>query len=295
MLDKFVFNVYIPSIKDYITVSELTNKEYINILKFNRNKDTVGLSKYLECMITNKTSTSVDLHRVDKFCVLLTLIMANISHSITLIGKCEETDQDYEIVVDVADILNTVTNIDYDQHLITSDDISITISHPASLFVSDTNIQSIVTDIVVEGTHCTTDQMTEDQFNHVIGSLPGKMFKTIVNNIRDIKDKHADTLLLDVFSPYVDDPIHTKLTVDLMGNSLFEFICTLFGNDLNGFYEMQFAMMNNYKFPPDYYMDITPTEVKTFYGYMKSDVEKKNKHIEQMKNSRKTPADSFSG
>ena len=295
MSDKFVFNVYLPSIKDYITVSELTNREYINILKFNRNKDTKGLSKYLEWMISEKTDTDVNLHRIDKFCVLLTLVMVNVSHSITLIGKCEETGQDYEVVVDVADVLNLVTNIEYTQHDITSDDIKITMKYPTSLFVDDVVIQNLITDITVNDTHCHTDQLTADQFNQVIGSLPGKMFKTIVNNIRDIKDKHSDIVLLDVFSPYIDNPTHSKLSIDLMGNSLFDFICTLFGHDLNGFYEMQFAMMNNYKFPPEYYMSITPTEVKTFYGYMKSDVEKKNQHIEQMKNSKKSPSERITG
>lgn len=295
MLDRFVFNVYLPSIKDYVRVSELTNREYINILKFNRNNDTRGLSDYLEWLITTKTEQHIKLHRIDKFCILLTLIMANITSNVTLTGRCEETDQEYEVHVDVADVLNIITNIDYTEHEITHANIKMTTRYPTSIMTHNPTIQDIVYDITVDGHVYNTCDMTEEQFNQVIGNLPGRMFKSIVESVKDIRDKHSDIVLLDVFSPYIDNPTHNSLTLDLMGNSLYDFICTLFGNDLNGFYELQFAMMNNYKFPPEYYMSITPTEVKAFYGYMKSDVEKKNKHIEQMKNSRKSPIDDITG
>ena len=295
MLDKFVFNVYLPSTKEYTRVSELTNSEYINILKFNKNNDLKGMSDYMEWLIQSKMQTTVNLHRIDKFCILLTLMMVNISPTVTLTGKCETTDQEYDIRVDIVDVLNTITNVDYIIPVIDSNDIKITTKYPTSIMCESPTIHHIIDTISIAGVTYQTESMTDDQFNQVIGALPGRMFKSIVDTVRDMRDKHTDQVLLDVFSPYIDNPTHSKLTLDLLGNSLFEFICTLLGHDLNGFYELQFAMMNNYKFPPEYYMQITPTEVKTFYGYMRSDVEKKNKHIENMKTSRKSPIDNITG
>lgn len=295
MLNKFVFNVYLPSIQDYVKVSELQNKEYINILKFNKNKDITGLSCYLEWLVQEKTDTHIHLHRIDKFCIILTLLMVNIAHQVTLIGSCDQTDQEFEVHVDVADVLNQVTNVQYTLPVITHGNIKITMKYPSTIMTTDPTVQDLVDTLSVDDDVYPVSDMTEQQFNNVIGSLPGKMFKTIIDTVKNLRDRYAEITLLDVYSPYVDDPTHTILTLDLMGNTLFDLICTLLGQDLNGFYEMQFAMMNNYKFPPDYYMNITPSEVKTFYGYMKSDVEKKNQHLEQMKNSRKSPIDGITG
>ena len=296
MPQEFQYKVYLPSIADYIRVSELKNHEHLNIIKYNKNDDVVGLSNYLESLIKNKIENKkIVLHRIDKYCIILTMMMLCIDPMITLQATCEETDEQYELVIDVGDVLNTITNVEYKNHVAEINNMSIHFEYPSELYVSQTEPVNFITAISIDDTKYDLKEYSKQDFETILNNLPGSTFTKIAEKIKEIKTTLSETTVLTFESPYAEKPVATKLGVDLVENDLFEFIRILFGQDLNGYYEMQFAMMSNYHFPPGYYSGCTPIEVKIFYSYMKQDVENQKKQMEDHKKQNQSPAERVSG
>ena len=297
MPSEFQYKVYLPSIADYVRVSELKNREHLNIIKFNKNNDSVGLSNYLEQLIQNKIQDkNIELHRVDKYCIILTMIMLCVDGFINLRAVCEETEEEYEISVDVGDILNIISNIEYKSPEIQLDNTTIHFNYPVEIY--NTNVEDAtkyISTITIEGKEYDLSQLTKSQLDSVFDILPGSTFKELAEKIKQMRTSYDDIELLTFQSPYADNTKQTRLGVDLIGNDVFDFICILLGQDLNGYYEMQFAMMSNYHFPPEYYQECTPIEVKIFYSYMKQDVENQKKQLEDHKKQNQTPVERVSG
>lgn len=298
MPQEFQYKVYLPSIADYIRVSELKNHEHLTIVKYNKNNDIEGLANYLEVLIQEKIDNpEINLHRIDKFCILLTMIMLCLDPVITLNATCDETEEMYELVVDVGDVLNTVTNVDYNDMSITTDQLTIDFQYPSAILSrkKSQNLTKFINAIHVSGESFNINNLTASDLNRVFDYLPSSCFPKIASKLKTLHSRYDDVEVFKFQSPYVENSKPIILNVDLIDNELFELIRILFGQDMNGFYEMQFAMMSNYHFPPQYYKECTPIEVKLFYSYMKRDVDEKNKQIEERSDSNKTPAEKFTG
>ena len=137
MIDRFCYKVYLPSKKEFFNFYELNNKEYLAILKFNRNNDKPNLSKYLENLITEKSVDRIDdLHRIDKYCIILTMIIVSVKPVFKLVGTCDETDNTYDIHVNGNDILDKISNVQYtDITSHVSGDLSIHYGYPDDLYI----------------------------------------------------------------------------------------------------------------------------------------------------------------
>lgn len=297
MPQEFQYKVYLPSIADYIRVSELKNHEHLSIIKYNKNNDTEGLANYLEALIQDKISDkSINLHRIDKFCILLTMIMLCIDPVITLNATCDETEEMYELVVDVGDVLNIVTNVEYSNFNISTDQLTVNFQYPSALLATgETSLVKFINTIDIDGHVFDLYNLNSTELDMVFDYLPSSCFPKIAAKLKTLREKYNEIEVFKFQSPYVENSEPIILNVDLVENDLFELIRILFGHDMNGFYEMQFAMMSNYHFPPVYYNQCSPIEVKLFYSYMKRDVDEKNKQIEESRNSNKTPAEKFTG
>jgi hypothetical protein len=215
---------------------------------------------------------------------------------ITLNATCDETEELYELVVDVGDVLNTVTNVDYSDMSITTDQLTIDFQYPtAILSQKEHNLIEFINSIHVAGESFNLNNLSHGDLNKVFDYLPSSCFPKIAAKLKVIHNQYNEVEVFKFQSPYVENSEPIILNVDLVENELFELIRILFGQDMNGFYEMQFAMMSNYHFPPQYYKQCTPVETKLFYSYMKRDVDAKNKQIEEHQDSNKTPAEKFTG
>lgn len=293
----FQYKVYLPSISDYVRVDELKNHEHLNIIKYNKNNDIVGLSNYLESLIHNKISNKdISLHRIDKFCIILTMIMVCIDSTITLQSTCEVTEQDYEIVIDVGDILNIISNVEYNNTILKSNDIYMNIQYPSNILVSgDIDVKDYIKSIEIHSNVYELETLSAHDIDSIISKLPGNIYPRLLKMIEALKAPHKNINILTFKSPYDDESEETRIEFNLTTNDILHFILLLLGNDLNAFYELQFNMMSNYHFPPDYFMKCSPIESKIYYNYMKSDVDQKNKQIEESRKQNQTPAERMAG
>ena len=113
MPSEFCYKVYLPSTDTYEYFKELNNKELLTMLKYCANDDKSGFADYMECIILKKSVNTLTLHRLDKFCILYTMMLVCIKNTVTLVCKCEDTDKDYNTVINIIDLLNVISNIKY--------------------------------------------------------------------------------------------------------------------------------------------------------------------------------------
>lgn len=297
MPPEFQYKVYLPSIADYVRFGELKNHEHLSIIKYNKNNDVEGLSIFLEQLIQNKImDKSIRLHRIDKMCIILTMIMLCVDSTITLQSTCEATEQDYEIVIDVGDVLNKISNVEYNKTILKSGDVYIYLEYPDQLLVTPTiNVKDYIRGVEIHSTMYDFKGLSDTDVDKILSNLPGNVYPRLLKSIEQMKTSHDDVNLLEFKSPYIDDSETTRIDMDLVTNDTFQFILLLLGNDLNGFYELQFTMMSNYHFPPQHFMNCTPVESKIYYNYMKADVDQKNKQAEEARKSNQTPAERIAG
>ena len=149
-MDAFTYNVFIPSLNDYVRFKEFTNSQYITILKFIQNADDPGLQTYINylihVLITDDTYIPT-LNRVDIFCILLTVRMICVGNIIELQVKAE--DKVHTNKIDVSSIIEKVANnsTDIDQYDIEiAPGVIANIGLPIDLYYEDYNL--FITDCI---------------------------------------------------------------------------------------------------------------------------------------------------
>lgn len=107
----FYLNCWVPSLKDYIKVSELTMHQLEVLSKYIVNDDDVGTNEYFEQIIQNNVidaSLKTQLTRLDKWFILTFLKANNISPKVIIKAKTPE-DADCTIDYDLFNILTIVS------------------------------------------------------------------------------------------------------------------------------------------------------------------------------------------
>lgn len=281
MIDEFYYKVYLPSIADYAHCKELYNHEYLNLLKFIKNNDDVCLGRYLEYLMSIKIldRDNYDLHRIDKLCWILMAIAVNIKSSAQLVSTCEETEQQYQMNVDILDLLNIISNVDYQPTTITTQsNITATFRYPDDIFTNtDTvSLQDMMHTIVIDSMEYKFHSFTSDEKKSICDNLFGIDAMSIINTTKSMIDRYNDIEYFSHHSPYIENPVNNSYKFSLIDNSVIQFIKVLIGDDLNRFYELQHAMATNYNFSHEYYMTITPAETQMHFGYMRAETKRRN-------------------
>ena len=285
MLEQFCYKVYLPSLDRYEYYKELTNKEYLCIIKYGTNNDDVGLSRYLEHLITHLQINKTYNHtRLDKFCVLYTMFAVCIKSVVTMNVTCEETKKDYTIDIDVFNILNVISNLEgADSSKVINDSGNMyTVELPDDLYNERQSVKAsdILKSIDVNGDIHDLSSYTDKQKQQILTTLPGSSVSRIMKFVNDYESSCVDAVYLTYRSPYVENDIPYEYTVNLLNNELFQTFKNISITDLKSFYEMSHGMSSNFKLSHEHYLNITPAETRIYYDLMKNEVEQQKKQAE---------------
>lgn len=284
MPSEFYYKVYLPSTDTYEYFKELTNKELLIILKYNTNADREGLFNYLETLIAKKPLNKLTLHRIDKCCVLTTMIAVCIKNELKLNAKCEKTDKDYTIPVNITEILNVISNIKYtsDNIDIKTDDIQLKIQFPRSLYIHDSQLNPIdlLTQIKTKDGVYDISDYTSSEKNQIINHLPGITVNNMLKSINNYINKESDTTFFTTRSPYDEEATATVYDFNLLNNTYLDFIVIIIGTGLMSFYQMVHGLTISNTMSVDYLMNITPAETQTYVDLIKENIEIRNKQTQ---------------
>ena len=280
MPSEFCYKVYLPSTDTYEYFKELNNKELLTMLKFCANDDKVGFAEYMEYIISEKSINELTLHRLDKFCILYTMMLVCIKNTVTLVCKCEETDEDYTTVINIIDVLNVISNINYngDTEEVHDGNNRYKIQFSRELYSAKDrlSISDVIASVTLDGDEYDITTFSKDQTDAVINRLPGGVVSRILKCIEAYNLTHNTEVYMSYKSPYAAESEQIEHRVNLLNNELFESFILMVNTDLKSFYEMSHSMAVNFSLSHDHYLNMTPAETIIYYELMKHDVDVRN-------------------
>ena len=207
----FKFNVYLPSLKRYVTFRELNMGTYFTILKYIENDDDELL---LECFdelireLSDKKTDRLKLNRIDIFCILLNIRIVCMNPGLKFEFVCEKTGGKYNLQCDLIDILDRVTNYHYTykKSVKIDKDIMIGLDIPTDFISKDYEelVYNSLSYIKFRGTKYDVSLYTQKQKLNVLDQLPGDVFNRILKNIYD-NEEAFDVSLFTHTNPHDDE------------------------------------------------------------------------------------------
>jgi len=285
---QFSYNIYIPSLARNVSFRELDNRTYLNILKFIQNNDDINLTTYLNDIIKslcNEQNIIQKLNRLDKYCILLTIIMVCIGNNLEFNIVCQETEQEYKTEIVVSEIISKLADLKLSTVKVALDRKNyMTVSIPKTLYGTDSNS---IEKFRLNGKTFDTTKLSEKQLNDVIEDMPYNIFNNLHDLLHNIYEECEKIDYFTFKSPYIPDAPPVTYTFNLYDNSFYEFIKLLFKEDLLSFYKMYYALTTKFKFDMTYVQSITPAETKMYLSFIHEDMESKKKQMDSVKTASK--------
>ena len=285
MIDRFCYDVYVPSLARDIKFYELDNAAYMTILKFLQNNDDDGLCMFLEGLIETLCvdyTLCNNLNRLDKYCIVLTMIMISVGNVLEYNVTCRETEQEYKIEIKINEIISKINNIQGKEHRVTmSNGGEVVVSLPMSL---SSNFSSIISSVKFGKKTYDLTTMNEEQLDTIISSLPYNVFEKIKKQYSVIHEQCGEIVYYSYKSPYIKNAVSTEYKFNIFNNTFFDFIKLLLNEDLLNYYKMFYSITTKFKFDMQYVQSITPSETKMYMSFIKEDIKHKQDQIEANRN-----------
>ena len=252
------------------------------ILKYIQNDDDDGLEHMLEHLIEQLCVEEINmkkLTRLDKYCILMTIIMVCVGNTLQYNILCPSTDKDYMIDIVLGNIISQINEIDVTDMRVDLDEHNyITMTTPGSIRGSITNTLS---QVCINSKTYDVTELTDDQLNRLFDKLPYNIFSELQQTYRNINKQCDDIVYMQYKSPYVKDSHEVMYKFNLYNDEFFKFIKLLLREDLLNYYKMYYSLTTKFKFDMTYIQSITPTEIKMYLGMVRDDIKKKQEQIEQ--------------
>lgn len=281
----FCYKVYLPSTDTYEYFKELTNKELLVILKYNTNQDRAGLADYLEHLIKKKSYKDINFHRLDKFCILTTMLAVCVKNEIKLSANCDQSEKEYQLTVNLTDVLNVISNIKYsgDVKIIRNNNIQLDVNLPRNLYITEDTLTPVdmITTITVDGMVYEMNNFDTEQKEKILSSLPGSLIAEAIEYVTDTAKTDDSNQFFSMKSPYVEDAVPTAYNLNLINNTYMEFLIMIMGTGLLSFYQMVHGLTINNTLSVDHLMSVTPAEAQTYCDLIKDNIEARNKQAKE--------------
>ena len=251
-----------------------------------------NLYEYFEYIINilNTDIKTDSLSKIDKFCILLTLRIVCIGSEVDLQFKCKKTGQKYTGSIELNNILQMMVALECNRynHVKISDDVSVRLTVPSSLYVSGNNVVEIITDCVnyikINNQGYNLAELSSDERKDIINKLPGNLFNDIILFANKTQDKFKDFIIFTDKNPHNPDDIEQDHKLNLYDNSMFEFIKLCFTESLEGFYHMMYSLCSDVNMSANYIEKCTPAETIMFLNFRKMEVATQNEAMKKQSN-----------
>ena len=289
MIDRFCYDVYVPSMSREIKFYELDNATYMHILKFIQNNDDDGLCMFLEGVIETLCvdyRSCSKFNRLDKYCIVLSMIMISVGNALEYNVICAETEQEYKIEIKINEIISKINNLKIKPERVSlSNDGEVSISCPQSL---SSKFASIISSVKFGKETYDVSTMNEQQLDTIISTLPYNVFDEIKKQYKVVHEQCDQIVYYTYKTPYVKDAKETEYRLNLFDNSFFDFIKLLLSEDLLNYYKVFYSITTKFKFDMQYVQSITPSETKMYMSFIREDIKRKQDQIESAKNKSST-------
>jgi hypothetical protein len=277
---EFFFSCPVLSLKNPISIREMTVGEYISLLKFLKNNNSKHIDYYvsylLEKLILNDYSK---LNVIDKFTALLTLRSIILGSDIYLLL----TSSNKRIKVSIDDIVSVLLSVQLSPpKIIKTNELEIEIGYPKNFHIE--GIDPFLNCL----THITTSEagrvdfasLSLEEKEHIADHLPSEILKPMQSAILKL-DQEAQQIIL--FKTTEDN-----VRLSLNDESLIQLLKILLSDDLKSIYDIAYTLISKANFSWSDIMLLNPAEMQIFYSRLGQD----NKELQEATKTPKNPMSS---
>jgi hypothetical protein len=238
------FSVKVDAFDKSIRLPQLTNKQYIDIVKFCENKDVEGFCSYFDDWLDIS-----NLNCIEKFYVLIAMRIIFIDQSIQCVNGLDQVLQ-----YDLNNILLTLDNVDntYPDRLFYDSGDSVELDLPLSL-----NPPDIISSCVRSNT---------------LGYIPVQSIQSYLDRV---DGKYKSVLFLAGYEDFIKEPIQLSIQTGILAVLLME----IYKTPLDQFYQTQYHFLNKVSNSYDHYLSLTPGETNLLIKIYQEEIERQNKEL----------------
>ena len=259
----FYTTLFLPVSQKFVKIKEINNFYYLDILKFLQNNSYNDLLSFFDQCINDLTDISPsDLPNLDKLCILLEMRSASIGNVIEFFA--ENTQIKYNLF----DICKNIQNLKIDYNEINIGNLKFKIGIPNN-FLLDSN-DDIFLKCILKINDLDLNYLTDHEKISLYESIPASIYNDIkeyiLKYISYIEDKNIFNIdILESFKNFKLNPFN---------NSLFEFIKTIYNDNLKNFYELQFNLITKLNISYDHFMSMTFNEARMYVALQNNEIKK---------------------
>lgn len=267
---EFSIEVDLPSGKT-VRVRELKNSEYLTIIKFAQNKDFKGLGDFFDAHFIRP-----DLNIVDRIYLLIYLRMSFIEPDVNM------TIDNKSITVSVASMLDKIEESYVDlETKVDVNGIEITLDLPCITYYDNVDDLLIATikHIQIGNDSINYSELDDEVCDEVLSNLPVAVFKHVNGFLHTIQENLLNVDLIDE-----NKSIGLEATrINLISNNVLEFISSLYGTDLQGFYTMIYSFQNTIMPGSNLFFDMSPIETRIIMKAHQKRVKEENDQLKKQR------------
>ena len=269
----FTTKIQLPILGKEVRYSTIKNNNYFDIIKFITNRDDEGLDNYFEYIlsyiITDKSVVS-KLSNIEKFLILLDNRSLTIGDNLQLKGNNAAKIQ-FLISSIKNNIINNIKDLNLTKKIVYND-FKIDLSIPKSLIINDFDkiYREIINKIQVGDEIIDTNTLTDFEKDSIIGNLPASITGYILDFIRETQEI---TSKISIISENTKIGLE-NVPANVFDSTFFMFLKSIFTDDLNNFYELQFQLIHKINLSYDHFMAMTPNECKIYINLYNKEIKK---------------------
>lgn len=269
----FTTKLQLPILGREVRYSTIKNNNYFDIIKFITNKDDEGLNNYFEYILSHiilDKSIIPKLSNIEKFLILLDNRSLTIGDNLQLKGNNAA-----KIQFLISSIRNNIINNIKDLNLtkkIEEKDFKIDLSIPKSLIIDDFDkvYREIINKIQVGNEIIDTNTLTDFEKDSIIGNLPASITSYILDFIKETQEVTSKICIISE-NPKIG---LENVPANVFDSTFFMFLKSIFTDDLNNFYELQFQLIHKVNLSYDHFMSMTPNECKIYINLYNNEIKK---------------------
>lgn len=264
---RYYNNLTTPSGK-YCTLNELTNREYLILLKFLQGDNFKGFFENIDLKIKETIEDFDDYNIVDKCYVYLALCAYCVKGNIMVMNN-KIGDQEISIITLLDNVEKSYKEKELKFKL--NEKITITFGIPKTFYVDESN--NIVIDYLSNIKNVNGLKPTKNDISRLMNILSTRQKSLIENFIQEN--------LQDKFNILDGVPLN-KLELPLYSFPFILNVANIFKLNLKSFYDVLYMMCHHVKMTYEGFMNLTFIEADII---LKTCISEKSKEAEQMNNS----------
>lgn len=269
----YFISARLPQLNIDAKLKEFTNEEYFKLSKIFHYKDDFLLQDFFNNQIKHFLEDKeifLKLTCIEKFIIWLTIYKVCISETISIFSH---TLNDH-ISIKIQDIIDNINTIDFvnKKTIELQDNIYITLNAPRNFHLKDVDeaITDVIYSITDDGKNYYISSFSESEKNQFLKSLPINIFDSLKEFLNTIAENNFKIL------PETEKIKFEQLDINVVNNSLFLFLKSIFNIDLKSHYNNILFSISQFK-SIDTYFSVSPTDFTTLYKIYEANMKKDSK------------------